>query len=86
MRKLKTFTPPKPVAEPFGPGSGSAHTFCLGRDGVKAIIETKEGNVIVVQEKADTKTLSGFLHLSGGGHGRLEDEEIERVLPREKTA
>lgn len=85
MRKLKNFIPPKPVVEPFGPGSGQAHTFSKLRDGVKAIVETDAGNVIVVQEKPDG-THAGYLHLSGGGYGRLEDDELKPFIPREEKS
>jgi hypothetical protein len=81
MRKLTQFTPPKPITKPFDEGSGDFHQFALIRDDVKFIAELDNGSVIVVQIREERKR--GILITPSGGHGRLEDNEVERIVGKE---
>lgn len=81
MKKLTTFSPPKPLVKPFDEGSGEFHQFATGRDDVKLIAEMDNGSVIVIQVKDDRKPAArGILVTPSGGHGRLAEDETERVM------
>lgn len=70
MIKLESFTPPKPLTEPFGPGTGNAHSFHLGREGVVEIVETETGAIRITQKQPNGE-VKQFIQPSGGGYARV---------------
>lgn len=78
MTKLESFTPPKPLTEPFGPGTGNAHTFAVGRDGVTEIVETETGAIRITQTQANGE-VKQFIQPSGGGYARVLAEKKPAV-------
>lgn len=86
MRKLTNFVPPKPITEPFGPGTGQAHTFSVGRDGCLSIQENERGGVDIIAERGPGGRRSGFTFLPGGGYARLDEAEVEQPKPEKKKA
>jgi hypothetical protein len=83
MIKLESFTPPKPLTEPFGPGTGNAHTFHLGRDGVTEIVEMETGAIRITQQQPNGERKQ-FIQPSGGGYARVLSEKAppEKATPR----
>lgn len=83
MRKLESFTPPKPISEPFGAGSGQAHTFFVTRDGCVEITETDHGSIEILAERNGKRV--GFVFPVGGGYARMLASEVEQPKKKEKA-
>lgn len=86
MKQCVNFVPPKPISEPFGPGSGNANTFHVGRDGVLSIEETETGSFIIIREQAPGGARRGFLFTAAGAYARLHDSEVEQPPPKKEKA